>query len=282
MSNKVIIASDSTTDLTPELIEEYGIKILPLGVTLGEKLYTDGVDIHPDDIYAHYERTGELPKTSAINTAECYVFFKNLCAGGCGVVFFTISSELSSTYSNAKLAAEHFENVFVVDTRSLSTGGGLLAAAAGDMAKAGMEAREIAEACKDLADKVCASFVVDDLTFLHKGGRCSALTAIGANLVQIKPCIAVSGGKMSVVKKYRGRFGAVLKKYVADIAEETQNIDFRRVFVTHAGCDEETVDQCVRQVKEALPFEEVTVSRAGCTISSHCGRNTLGVLFMTK
>lgn len=282
MSSKVIIASDSTTDLTPELIERYQVKILPLGVTLGERLYTDGVDVHPDDIYAHYESTGELPKTSAINTAECFEFFKGLTADGGSVVFFTISSDLSSTYGNAKLAAEHFENVFVVDTRNLSTGGGLLAAAAGDMAKEGMGAEEIALACRGLADKVCASFVVDDLTFLHKGGRCSALTAIGANLVQIKPCIAVSGGKMSVGKKYRGRFGAVLKKYISDIAEEARNIDFRRVFVTHAGCDGEIVDQCVEQVKEALPFEEVIVGRAGCTISAHCGRNTLGVLFMTK
>lgn len=282
MTQRVIIASDSTTDLTPELIERYQVKILPLGVALGEKLYTDGVDISPDMIYAHYEQTGELPKTSAINVVQCAEFFKEHTADGSAMVFFTISSEMSSTYANAALAAKEFDNVYVVDTRNLSTGGGLLVAAAGDMANKGMGAKEIAETCADLTDKVVASFVVDDLTFLHKGGRCSALAAIGANLVQIKPCIGVRGGKMSVVKKYRGRFGAVLKKYAAELMEEAGDADLSRVFVTHAGCDEEIVDQCVRQVKEALPFEEVIVGRAGCTISSHCGRNTLGILFMKR
>ena len=282
MTKKVIIASDSTTDLTPELIERYGVKVLPLGVTLGDRLYTDGVDINPDLIYAHYEQTGELPKTSAINTVQCAEFFREHTADGSAMVFFTISSEMSSTYANARIAAEEFENVYVVDTRNLSTGGGLLVCAAGDMAKAGMDAAEIAQKCAELTDKAAASFVVDDLTFLHKGGRCSALAAIGANLVQIKPCIGVKDGKMSVVKKYRGRFSAVLKKYTAELIEEAADVDLSRVFVTHAGCDEEMIEQYAAQVKEALPFEEVIVARAGCTISSHCGRNTLGIIFMKK
>lgn len=281
MTKKVIIASDSTTDLTPELIEKYNIKVLPLGVNLGDKLYTDGVDINPDMIYAHYEQTGELPKTSAINTVQAVEFFKEHTADGSAMVFFTISSEMSCTYANARLAAEEFENVYVVDTRSLSTGGGLLVLAAADMAKGGMGAEEIARECAKLTDKIVASFVVDDLTFLHKGGRCSALAAIGANLVHIKPCIGVSGGKMSVVKKYRGSFGAVLKKYTAELLEEGC-ADLSRVLVTHAGCDEELIEQCVRQVKDALPFEDVIVARAGCTISSHCGKNTLGILFMRR
>ncbi len=280
--NKVIIASDSTTDLTPELIEKYGVKILPLGVTLGDRLYTDGVDINPDMIYAHYEKTGELPKTSAINVAQCAEFFAQHTADGSAMVFFTISAEMSSTYANARLAAQDFDKVFVVDTRNLSTGGGLLVAAAGDMAKAGMSAKEIAVECTKLTQNVAASFIVDDLTFLHKGGRCSALAAIGANLVHIKPCIGVRDGKMSVVKKYRGKFSAVLKKYAAELIEDAAIIDTRRVFITHAGCDEAIVEQCVSQIKEAIPFEEVIVSRAGCTISSHCGRNTLGILFMRK
>ncbi len=282
MTKKVIIASDSTTDLTPELIERYQVKVLPLGVTLGDRLYTDGADIHPDDIYAHYEQTGELPKTSAINVAQCTEFFKEHTADGSEMVFFTISSEMSSTYANAALAAKEFEGVYVVDTRNLSTGGGLLVCAAGDMANSGMEAKEIAEACAKLTDKVVATFVVDDLTFLHKGGRCSALAAIGANLVQIKPCIGVKDGKMSVVKKYRGRFAAVLKKYIAELIEEVSDTGLSRAFVTHAGCDEEIVEQCAAQVKEAMPLEEVIVARAGCTISSHCGRNTLGILFMKR
>lgn len=279
---KVIIASDSTTDITPELIERYGIRVLPLGVSLGDKLYTDGVDIHPHMIYAHYEQTKELPKTSAINSVQCAEFFKEHTADGSAMVFFTISSEMSCTYANARSAAEEFDNVYVVDTRSLSTGGGLLVLAAAEMAESGMGAEEIAKECAKLTDKVIASFVVDDLTFLHKGGRCSALAAIGAHIAHIKPCIGVSGGKMSVVKKYRGSFGAVLKKYAAELIDDDVTADRRRIFVTHAGCDEEIVEQCVSQIKQAVPFEEVIVARAGCTISSHCGRNTLGILFMKR
>ena len=282
MPKKVFICSDSTCDLGEELIRRYDVQILPLGVNLGEKLYTDGVDIDPDTIYSHYEQTGELPKTSAVNVDEFMTFFARCAKEDASVVVFTISSEMSSTFNNARLAAQEFEDVHVVDTRNLSTGGGLLVCAAGDMAKAGMDAKEIAQKCSGLTDKIVASFVVDDLTFLHKGGRCSALAAIGANLVQIKPCIGVSGGKMSVVKKYRGRFGPVLKKYAAELMEEASEADLTRVFVTHAGCDEEIVEQCVSMVKEALPFKEIIVARAGCTISSHCGRNTLGILFMKR
>lgn len=279
---KVIIAGDSTTDLTPELIKRYGIKVLPLGVSLGDKMYTDGVDIHPNMIYAHYEQTKELPKTSAINSVQCAEFFKENTADGSAMVFFTISSEMSCTYANARSAAEDFDNVYVVDTRSLSTGGGLLVLAAADMAESGMSAEEIAKECEKLTDKVAASFVVDDLTFLHKGGRCSALAAIGANLVHIKPCIGVSGGKMSVVKKYRGSFGAVLKKYTAELIDDEAGSDMGRVLVTHAGCDDALVNQCVSQLKDALPATDIMVARAGCTVSSHCGKNTLGIIFIKR
>ena len=189
---------------------------------------------------------------------------------------------MSSTYNSARLAAENFENVFVIDTRNLSTGGGLLVSAAGDMALKGHSAAEIAQACQGLIPCVDASFVVDDLEFLHKGGRCSAVAAFGANLLQLKPCISVHQGKMAVGKKYRGKFAAVLKKYVADRIGNGADISLDRIFVTHAGCDEAIVAQCVEQVKALAPFREVQVTRAGCTISSHCGRNTLGVLFMRK
>lgn len=184
MSKKVIIASDSTTDLGPELIKRYDVKILPLKVNLGGKVYSDGVDIYPDDIYAHYEKTGELPKTSAPNIADFQAFFKEHTAGGDALVFFTISSEMSSTYANAKIAAEDFEDIYVVDTRNLSTGGGLLVVSACEMAAQGKSAEEIANACTELAGRVDASFVIDKLEFLYKGGRCSALEAFGANLLQ--------------------------------------------------------------------------------------------------
>ena len=282
MSEKIIIASDSTCDLGAELIEKYGVKILPLGVTLGEENYTDGVDIDPDMIYANYEKTGQLPKTSAVNLTDFEDFFEEHTKEGYSVVVFTISSEMSSTYHNAHLAAEDFPNVYVVDTRNLSTGGGLLVATAAEMAKAGKSAAEIAEECQRLAGCVDASFVIDSLEFLHKGGRCSALAAFGANLLQLKPCITVKGGKMGVSKKYRGKFAAVLPQYIEDRMSDLSDIRLDKVFVTHAGCDKEIIDACVSKVKSLAPEAEVMITRAGCTVSSHCGRNTLGVLFIRK
>ena len=280
--NQVIIASDSTTDLSPELIMRHGVKILPLGVTLGEKQYTDGVDITPEDIYEHYEKCGELPKTSAVNIGQFEEFYQKCAQDGDSVVMFTISAEMSSTCNNARLAADGFENVYVVDTRNLSTGGGLLLLHACDMRAEGKSAKEIAAECERLCDYVDASFVIDDLEFLHKGGRCSALARFGANVLSLKPCIVVRGGKMSVGKKYRGKYIATLKSYIADQIGDASDIDLSRVFVTHAGCDEEIVSTCVEKVKELAPFGELHITRAGCTVSSHCGRNTLGVLFMRK
>ncbi|MBQ9152036.1 MAG: DegV family protein [Clostridia bacterium] len=280
MANKIIIASDSTCDLSPELIERYGVKILPLGVALGEKQYTDGVDIDPDFIYAHYEKTGVLPKTSAINMVDCEAFFKQHTDEGDDVILFTISSEMSSTHNNARLAAEGFDRAFVVDGRNLSTGGCLLVITDCEMAAEGKTAEEIVAKCNELAPCVDASFVIDSLEFLHKGGRCSALAAFGANMLSLKPCIVVKDGKMGVGKKYRGKFGAVLPKYVSERLGDASDVIKNHIFVTHAGCEESVVNACVEQVKSIAPEAEVHVTRAGCTISSHCGRNTLGVLFI--
>ncbi|MBQ8817453.1 MAG: DegV family protein [Clostridia bacterium] len=282
MSEKILIASDSTCDLSPELIEQNNIKILPLGVSLGENNFIDGVDITPDDIYVHYEKTKQLPKTAAVNVAEFSAFFEKYVNEGYSIVMFTISAQMSSTYNNARLAAEEFEGVYSVNTENLSTGGGLLVLSACQMAKEGMSAKEIAEKCEQIAKRVDASFIIDSLEFLYKGGRCSALEALGANLLQLKPCITVRGGKMGVGKKYRGKFGDVLKKYISDQLGNGENLELDYVFVTHAGCDPQIVDACVEQVKSLVPFKNLFVTRAGCTISSHCGRNTLGVLFIRK
>lgn len=282
MSKRIIISSDSTCDLSRELVERYQIRILPLGVTLGDESYRDGVDVTPDDIYAYHAKTGQLPKTSAINIAENSEFFAELTRDGSAVVHFTISSSMSATYNNARLAAEEFEDVYVIDSKNLSTGNGLLVIAAAEMARQGMGAKEIAEKVSELADCVDASFVVDNLEYLAKGGRCSSVAAFGANLLQLKPCIAVKGGAMGVGKKYRGKFGKVLLEYVAERLADGGDIDLDRVFVTHAGCDPEVVESVVEAVKNTLPFKEVFVTRAGCTISSHCGANTLGVLFVRK
>ena len=283
MDQKIVIASDSTCDLGRELTQKYGIKVLPLAVNLGGNLYADGIEIDPDTIYAHYEKTGELPKTSAINIADFEEFFGKHTKDGAEIVFFTISSTMSATYHNACLAAEDFPGVHVVDTQNLSTGGGLLVLAAAEMAREGkMSAKEIAQVSRQTAARVDASFVIDNLEFLRKGGRCSALAALGANLLSLKPCIVVKNGSMGAAKKYRGKFEIVLKQYIADRIGDGSDIETDRIFVTHAGCDEAIVNACIEQVTAMGVFKEVLITRAGCTVSSHCGRNTLGVLFVRK
>jgi DegV family protein with EDD domain len=281
MSN-IIISSDSTCDLSAELRERYNVSIIPLGVTLGDKTYFDGVDVTPDDIYAHHDKTGELPKTTAANVGDCIDYFKAFADAGKTVIHLALSAEFSSTYNNACLAASEFENIYVVDSRNLSTGNGLLVIAAAEMAQNGMEATEIVEKLNQMAACVDASFVIDKLDYLHKGGRCSALAMLGANVLKLKPCIEVKNGKMGVGKKYRGKYGSVLKEYVAERLADIDNIDLDRVFVTHAGVDMEIVNAVVEQVKQTAPFKEVFMTRAGCTISSHCGADTLGVLFVRK
>ena len=280
--NNIVITSDSTSDLSSELRQRYNINILPLGVTLGGKVYKDGVDITPDDIYAHHDKTGELPKTTAANVDEFYNFFKKFADEGKSVIHFDISSGMSSTFNNARIAAEEFENIYVIDSANLSTGIGLLVVAAAEMVNEGLEAEEIVAKINDMVPKVDASFVIDNLEYLYKGGRCSALAAFGANMLKLKPCIEVKNGAMGVSKKYRGRYADVLKTYVSERLGDGSDIDNSRVFVTHAGCDEEIVKQVVEQVKESGIFKEVFLTRAGCTVSSHCGANTLGVLFIRK
>ena len=282
MEQNIIISSDSTTDLSPELKERYNIKTIPLGVTLGDKTYFDGVDITPDDVYAHHKKTGELPKTTAANVSDCMEFFKPFAEQGKVVIHFTLSSGMSSTFNNSRIAASEFENIFVIDTKNLSTGGGLLVVAAAEMVKKGMQASEIVAEVEKMTACVDASFVIDNLEYLHKGGRCSAVAMLGANLLKLKPCIEVKNGAMGVGKKYRGRFADVLKTYVEERIGDGADIDTDRVFVTHAGCDEEIVNAVLNQVKEKGIFKEVFLTRAGCTISSHCGADTLGVLFVRK
>ncbi len=281
MSN-IVITSDSTSDLSPELRERYNITVLPLGVTLGDKAYKDGVDITPDDIYAHHAKTGELPKTTAANVDECINFFKGFTDEGKTVIHFSISSSMSSTFNNGRLAAMECDNVYVIDSANLSTGEGLLVIAAAEMAEQGLEAEEIVSKIEDLVPNVDASFVIDNLEYLHKGGRCSALAMLGANVLKLKPCIEVKNGAMGVGKKYRGRYADVLKTYVSERIDDGSNIDTDRIFVTHAGCDEEIVSAVVEQVKATGLFKEVFLTRAGCTISSHCGADTLGILFIRK
>ncbi len=278
----IIITCDSTADLTSELREKYGIGVIPLGVTLGDKTYLDSVNITPDDVYAHHEKTGELPKTTAANVGDFINFFSSFVNDGKTVIHFSLSSEMSSTYNNALLAASELENVYIVDSKNLSTGIGLVVLAACEMAQNGMSAKEITEKSTELTKCVDSSFVIDSLEYLHKGGRCSAVAMLGANLLKLKPCIDVTNGKMDVSKKYRGKYAEVLKQYVSERLGDIDDIDLSRIFITHAGCQQEIVDAVYEQVKDAADFKEILVSRAGCTVSSHCGADTLGILFVRK
>ncbi len=281
MSNKKVkICSDSSCDLGKELCEKYSIPLNYFTINMGEKSYTDGVDVTPDDLYAFHDATGTLPKTAAINLAEHEDFFTEQLKDCDELVFFSISSKLSSSYQYGKLAAEEFDNVYVIDSANLSTGVGLLVLAAEDMANAGLSAAEIVEKIEELKPKVNASFVIDSLEYLHKGGRCSALAALGANLLKLKPCIQVKDGSMGVSKKYRGKFPEVIKTYAEERVEKGDDIVKNRVFVTHAGCDKEVVDSVVEIVREKLSPDEIYITRAGSTVSVHCGRNTLGVLYI--
>ena len=278
----VKIICDSTTDLTPELIAKYNITVLPLNVLLGDKNFKDGVDITPDEIYDYHAKNGVLPKTAALNIADFTSAFEENSKDGNDVVCFTISSKMSATFNNARLAAEDFENVYAIDTCNLSSGGGLLVLEACKMAEEGKKGAEIKEKCDELAKHMDASFVIDSLEYLHKGGRCSAVAAFGANLLKIKPLIQVKDGTMGVAKKYRGKLESVVLEYVADKLSNPEDIDNDSIFITHAGVDQAIIDSVKEKVTSLMKFKNIYISRASATISSHCGRNTIGILFKRK
>jgi len=282
--NKIILSADSTCDLDAELVERYAVNLLPLQVNLGGKVYKDGVDITPDLIYETYQKERILPKTSATNPAEYMEYFKKWTDEGYEVIHLSLGSGLSSTYRNACLAAEELGNVYVIDSGNLSTGMGLLVIETAERIASGIDAAQIKEEITELKSHVHASFVIDNLTYLYEGGRCSALAAIGANLLNIKPCIEVDNtdGKMNVGKKYRGSLGKVLKRYTLEKLGSYENLNLNRVFITHSGTDSENIEMIKQLIEENYNFKEILITRAGCTISSHCGPNTVGVLFMTK
>lgn len=280
---KVKIVSDSTCDLSPQLIEKYDVAIVPLYVLLGEKTAKDGVDATPEDIYKYVDETGKLPKTSAPNYADFLSEFKKWRDEGYEVVHFNISSDFSSSYHNACAAARELGGVEVVDTRNLSTGSGLVVLHGAEMAQNGASAQEIAAECRDMTGRVEASFVVDSIDYLYKGGRCSSVAALGANLLKLKPLISVTDGKMTSGKKYRGNIDKVILNYVADKLKDRDDIDKHRIFITHTKCNPVVPAQVRNKINELSPgFDEILETTAGCTITSHCGPATLGVLFVRK
>ncbi|MBQ7128476.1 MAG: DegV family protein [Clostridia bacterium] len=281
--SKIIITSDSTSDLSPELIEKYDIKILPLNIVSDTDSKKDGIEINAFEVFDYQRKTGKLLKTAAANVAEWGDFFGSFDDAE-GIVNFTISSDMSSTFANSKIASESFENVYTIDSRNLSTGIGLLILTACDLRDQGLSAKEIYERIEALKPYVRSSFIIDTLEFLYKGGRCSALAAFGANLLKLKPCIEVANGKMGVAKKYRGPITEVIKKYVKDKLEGIDKIRLEKVFITHTMEPENhfVVDEIIEYIKDNYDFKNIYETTAGCTVSVHCGPNTLGILFIEK
>lgn len=283
--SNIVITADSTCDLPQELIDKYDIKIIPLSILLGEKVYHDGVDIKPSDIYDFVEKTGELPKTAAVTPSEYHEVFKCFADDGKKIVHIGFSSALSSSYQNACVAAEEFEQVYCVDSKNLCTAMGLLVLKACDYREKGMDAKRIADKVNRLVPKVSATFVLDGLEYLHKGGRCSSVAKFGANVLGIKPSIAVDTqtGRLDMAKKYRGKTELVYKQYITDRINEIKRIQPDRVVIANSGgVPADTIAFAKGMLEGRDKFEQVILADAGCTISSHCGPKTLAIFYIKK
>ena len=282
MPRRVKITADSTCDLSDALLRKYRITLVPLYVSLGDRSYRDKFEISPADLYAYVDRTGRLPKTSAVTAKDYVDLFTPYAIAGRDVVHFTISSSMSACYQNAVNAAKELGNVRVIDSANLSTGIGLLVLRAAELAGEGLDADRIVGEIEALIPKVETSFVIDTLKYLHKGGRCSSVAALGANLLSLKPCIEVKDGAMAVGKKYRGSLEKCLAAYVTDRLRGRTDLDLRRIFVTHSPLPPHTAENVIRLVGKLAPFGEIIETDANCTVCTHCGPGTLGILFLRK
>lgn len=282
---KVIITADSPCDLPDEIIEEKEIIITPLSILLGESSYLDRVEINADNIYDYVEKTGNLPKTAAVPPAEYLDVFKRLTEDGCSVVHIGLSSGISSSYQNACLAASELENVYCVDSKSLCTAMGLLVLKACDLKEKGFDAKKIANRLKGLVPKIQTTFVLDNLEYLHKGGRCSGVARFGANVLGIKPSIAVDPetGRLDVAKKYRGKMDAVYKQYINDCLNAAGKADPARLAIADSGGVSSEIIAYAKGIAEGKGiFKEIIIAKAGCTISSHCGPKTFAIFYINK
>jgi len=282
--SKIRIVADSTCDLSKELLEAYDITIIPLCIVMGENSYYDGLEISPEEIFAWADANKTTPKTAAVSMDKTAEILKSFMDVGEDILFFGISGEMSTTCNVIRLVGEDmgYNRLFVVDSRNLSSGIGLQVLKAAELARKGKTAEEIVEIIQGAVDKVRASFVVDTLTYLARGGRCTAVTALLANTLKLHPEIAVKEGKMGVSKKYRGNQESALMKYAKDLQEELLQADPKRVFITHSGCSQELIDKIYAYVEGLGYFENIHVTRAGGVISSHCGPGTLGILFYER
>ena len=279
---KIKILSDSTCDLSQELLAKYDITVVPLTVIKNDEQFKDAVTITPEVIFEHVAGGGSLCTTSANAVGEYEEWFAKFAGDYDGIIHINIGSGFSSCYQNACLAAEDFPNVRVVDSMNLSTGQGLVVLEAARLAQKATDLDELANAVREYTTRVEASFLLSRLDYMVKGGRCSSAAALGANLLNLKPCIEVKNGKMSVVKKYRGNFEKCLPMYVKDRLADREDLDGGILFVTKTPVSEESYAAVMDAVKQYGKFDTVYETNAGCTVSCHCGPGTLGVLFVRK
>jgi DegV family protein with EDD domain len=278
---KIKITADSTADLSQELCNKFNVTLIPLTITLGDNIYEDGVNMTPDMIYDYVSKTKQLPKTSAVNAEKYREEFEKIFAQGYdAIIHINISSEMSTSYGNAKMATKDMKNVFVVDSRNLSTGIGVQVLYAAELAKQGtLSAEEIVKKVEARINSVQAGFILDKLEYLYRGGRCNAVSLLGANLLKIKPCIEVHNGKMGMYGKCMGKFSGCVLKYVKETLKKYNTPDTTRIFVTHTKIDPQIVSDVVDYLKQNTEFKEILETTAGSTITSHCGSNTIGILF---
>ena len=276
---KIKITADSSCDLSEELLQRYQISMLPLYIIKGTSDYKDGLEIKPADIFAHVATGGELCSTSAINVQDYIRYFRKYREDFDYVIHLNIGSGFSSCYRNACAAAEEVDQVYIIDSENLTTGTGYLAIQAALLAESGVTPNEIVEEICRLRGKIEVSFVIDKLDYLKKGGRCSSVTAFGANLLNIKPCIEVVHGAMTVGKKYRGPFQKCVLQYIKDRLEGRTDLKPDLMLITHAACPKELVKAVQDTADQYARFRSRYVTEAGCTVSSHCGPNTLGIIF---
>jgi len=280
----VRIIADSTCDLGKELIEKYNISIAPLHIVLGEKEYLDGLEISSDEIYAWADVNKDTPKTSAVGFEEALSIMKPIIETEDEMIIFTISEKMSTTANVFRMAAEELEleeKITVVDSENLSTGIGLMVIKAAILAKEEKSREEICQYIETIKPKVKSSFVVDTLTYLHRGGRCSSISALAGGALKLHPKIIVENGSMSAEKKYRGKMQHVILEYVKDLEKGLKSADKDRVFITHSGCEQEIVDQVYDYLENLGYFKEILITRTGGVVASHCGPGTLGVLYIS-
>lgn len=282
---EVVITADSTCDLPIELVEQNGIIVFPLSILLDENSYLDGVEIHPDDIYNFVDKTGRLPKTAAVTPNSYYEVFSSLTQQGKAVVHIGLSSAISSSYQNSCIAAQDFDDVYCIDSKSLCTGMGLLVLRACDLREKGFDAKKIYNRVNALVPKVSTTFVLENLEYLHKGGRCSSVARFGANILGIKPSIGVDPkqGTLDVLKKYRGKQELVYKQYINDCLKDINKIDTSRIVIANSGnVSSELISFAKGVIEGKANFGEIIMADAGCTISSHCGPGTFAIFYIKK